>query len=141
MKSRRAAREKAFQILYSADVVEREWEEEKVRTIENSLSLVPEGKEKEYLLDVVNGVLSCKKEIDRLISKASEHWKMERMSAVDRNILRVAVYEMLYRGDIPVKVSITEAVELAKKFGGTDSPSFVNGVLDGIAKILKGFDE
>lgn len=137
MKSRRAAREKAFHILYSVDVIGEKGEEAKNKIIEYHLASVPDGKEKEYLIDTVRGVLRYKGEIDELISRVSENWKLDRMSVVDRNILRIAVYEMLYRGDIPVKVSINEAIELAKKFGEIDSPSFVNGVLDGIAKVLR----
>ncbi len=71
-------------------------------------------------------------EIDGLIKRFSEHWRLERMSIVDRNILRLAVFELLNRPDIPAKVSINEAVDLGKKFGSEDSGSFINGILDGI---------
>ena len=69
-------------------------------------------------------------EIDGLIGKHTQHWRMERMATVDRNVLRLAIYEMLYRDDIPPVVSINEAIELAKTFGGSESGRFVNGILD-----------
>ena len=72
-------------------------------------------------------------QIDLLIQKTSTNWKLERMARVDRNILRLAVYEILRRADVPVRVTLNEAVELGKKFGSEESSAFVNGVLDRIA--------
>jgi len=80
----------------------------------------------------VVGVWEQKEELDRLIRKASKHWRLERMPIVDRNVLRIALYEVLYLKDIPPKVSIDEAVELGKKFGTDESGAFINGVLDSI---------
>jgi len=87
--------------------------------------------------ELVLGVWENKEDLDRLISRASKNWRIERMSRVDRNILRVAVFEVVYAGDIPPKVSIDEAVELGKKYGAEDSGAFVNGVLDSIYNQLK----
>jgi len=83
---------------------------------------------------VVRGVLERRAEIDELISGTSENWAIERMSAVDRNILRLAVYELLFIPDVPRNVTLNEAVELGKKYGTEDSGAFVNGILDRIAK-------
>ena len=75
-----------------------------------------------------------KKEIDSMIAKYATNWQIDRMAVIDRNVLRFAAYELLYNKDIPPKVSINEAIDIAKKFGGPDSGKFVNGVLDKINK-------
>jgi transcription antitermination factor NusB len=93
-------------------------------------SFSPPKEIREFSRDLVLGVWKNKEDLDKLISRASKNWRIERMSRVDRNILRVAVFEVLYMGDIPPKVSIDEAVELGKKYGTEDSGAFVNGVLD-----------
>ncbi len=81
---------------------------------------------------LVTGVCEKKEELDRLISRASRNWRLERMPRLDKIILRLAAFEMLFMEDIPPKVSINEAVEMGKKFGGEDSGGFINGVLDNI---------
>jgi len=81
---------------------------------------------------LVLGVVENRDEIDRRISRSSKNWRLDRMSRVDRNILRVAVFEVMYMKDIPPKVSIDEAVELGKRFGTEESGAFINGVLDRI---------
>jgi len=87
---------------------------------------------KAFSIQLVCGVCEKKEELDQIISKASINWRIERMSRVDRNILRIAVYEILFMDDIPPKVSIDEAVELGKKYGTEESGAFVNGILDKI---------
>jgi transcription antitermination factor NusB len=89
-----------------------------------------------FSIKLVQGVCEKKEEVDRLIRTASQNWRLERMPILDRSILRMAVFEMLYMADIPPKVSIDEAVELGKKYGGQDSGSFLNGVLDRVYSIL-----
>jgi transcription antitermination protein NusB len=79
---------------------------------------------------LINGVYAYREQIDRMIVGASENWRLERMSIIDRNILRIAVFEMLYCLEIPPKVSINEAIDLGKTFGSPDSGAFINGVLD-----------
>jgi N utilization substance protein B len=79
---------------------------------------------------LVRGVHLHRVEIDEVIASASEHWRLDRMSIVDRNILRIALFEMLYCPDVPPKASINEAIDIGKKFGSEDSGSFINGVLD-----------
>ena len=85
---------------------------------------------------LIEGVSARKSEIDNLIVSASEHWRIERMSIVDRNILRIALFEMLHCPDIPPKVSINEAVDLGKTFGSAESGAFINGILDHILEDL-----
>lgn len=89
-------------------------------------------KAKPFFLRLVDGVKTCQDEIDRLIERFSDNWKISRMSGVDRNLIRMAVYELLYCEDIPSKVSINEAIDIGKKFGTEHSSAFINGILDGI---------
>ena len=87
-----------------------------------------------YAKDLFQGTIEHKDEIDTLIRSKAEHWRLERMPAVDRNILRLAVFEFMYQMDVPKLVVINEAIELAKRFGSGDSGRFVNGLLDGLLK-------
>ena len=88
----------------------------------------------DYGKSLVTGTLEHREEIDRLIREQAEHWRLERMPVVDRNILRLAVYEFLYETDVPKLVVLDEAIELAKRFGSEQSGRFVNGLLDGLLK-------
>lgn len=88
----------------------------------------------EYAQTLVEGTQQHLEEIDDIIRRQAEHWRLERMPAVDRNILRLAVYEFLYETDVPQLVILDEAIELAKEFGTEQSGRFVNGVLDGVLK-------
>jgi N utilization substance protein B len=90
-----------------------------------------------FMEALVNGALRAKPDIDERISKYSERWRLERMPAVDRNILRMAIYEMM-QGQTPAPVIIDEAIELARRFSGEESAPFVNGVLDSVRKDLEG---
>lgn len=85
--------------------------------------------------ELVHGTLKHLEEIDLVLQEAAEHWKMDRMAAVDRNILRCAVFEILHRSDIPAAVTINEALEIAKKYSTLESVSFINGLLDKVAHI------
>ena len=87
---------------------------------------------KPFSKELVLGVCAYLKELDGLIGETSENWRLERIAKVDRSILRLAVYELLHRDDIPPKVSINEAVDLGKKFGTEESGGFINGILDKI---------
>jgi len=127
--------------------------EQRVRTIEMDIErrvrkwLRPRRKDPDldelckFALDLVQGVNDFREEIDRRIRSLSEHWRLERMSIVDRNILRLSAYEVLYRPDIPPKVSLDEAVELAKEYGDEKSSAFVNGILDKLAEHRLGKQE
>jgi N utilization substance protein B len=92
---------------------------------------------RDYAESLVHGVADRRADIDAVIERRSVNWRVARMAIVDRNILRLAVYEMLCSPDVPQKVAIDEAIELAKKFGSEDSRAFVNGVLDGVMQDLK----
>jgi len=95
---------------------------------------IPNEKAFEFAVELVKGITSHLKDIDNIIKKYTPSWPFERQNTTDRNILRIAVYEMFFRPDIPEIVSINEAIELAKIYGTDDSPAFVNGVLDSIYK-------
>ena len=94
----------------------------------------PAERDRTYVNEVIHGIGEKRRDVDRMISRYTENWDMERLGVLDRTVLRVAVYEMLFRGDIPPVVSINEAVEIAKAYSGKGSGRFVNGVLDGIQK-------
>ncbi|HIE43420.1 MAG TPA: transcription antitermination factor NusB, partial [Candidatus Omnitrophica bacterium] len=94
-------------------------------------------KGQKFAKELIEGTLKNLKLIDSTISRFSRHWRMSRISIIDRNILRLACYEMIFRDDIPNAVSIDEAIELSKKYSTDESKLFINGVLDGICKSLK----
>jgi N utilization substance protein B len=85
---------------------------------------------KAFAEDLVAGTLAHREEIDSLIARYAEHWRFSRLALVDRNILRVATYEFLFHKEIPEKVILNEAIEIAKQYGSEDSGRFVNGILD-----------
>ncbi len=132
---RTRARHSALQVLYTSEI-QGSFPSE-VATSERFLS--EDGKDlSDYARKLVEGVEAHQIEIDSLLASTSENWSIARMSIVDRSILRLAAYEMTYVDDVPVSVSINEAVEMAKGFGGEDeSPRFVNGVLGRIAALLE----
>ncbi|NLU37244.1 MAG: transcription antitermination factor NusB [Clostridiales bacterium] len=125
--ARKSAREAAMSLLYQRIFTERYDIEEFKSMVDSKLEL--DNKDKEYIEDILTGSKQHMDEIDDIIREYSKGWKFERISKVDLSILRLALYEILYRDDIPVSVSINEAVELAKKFGGDRTSSFVNGIL------------
>jgi len=86
----------------------------------------------EYARELITEICRLRAEVDRLLVAHSHNWRLERMSLVDRNILRIAVYEMKYRQDVPAKVAINEALEIAKYYSIQDSVAFVNGILDAV---------
>jgi transcription antitermination factor NusB len=133
MGKRRRARELAIQVLYHFEYNPGDPEESFATVCK---SFLPPKEVRPFAKDLVLGVWRNKEDLDKLIGRASKNWRIERMSRVDRNILRIAVFEVLYMGDIPPKVSIDEAVELGKRFGTEDSGAFVNGVLDYIYTTL-----
>ncbi len=92
----------------------------------------PPQKARPFFIQLVTGVLEAKPQIDTLIERFSKNWRVHRMSCVDRNIMRVAVFEMLFCQDIPPKVSINEAIDVGKKFGTEESGAFINGIIDSI---------
>ena len=122
--SRRAARERILKLLFQRDF----------RSVSLTELLEEQPTDDTYVREVIGGLEEKLPEIDRIIAQRAEGWRLERLHSVDRNILRLAVYELCYREDIPPQVAINEAVELAKKYGGEHSPAFINGILDRIWK-------
>jgi N utilization substance protein B len=92
----------------------------------------PSGEVKPFFLRLVKGVLAVRQDLDAVIERFSSNWRLSRMSAVDRNVLRIGAFELLYCRDIPAKVAINEAIEIGKKFGTEESGAFINGILDSI---------
>jgi transcription antitermination factor NusB len=134
MGKRRRARELAIQVLFHMEYNPGDPGESFDRVCE---SFGPPKEVRAYSREVVLGVWEKKADLDRLIRKSSKNWRVERMTRVDRNILRIAIYEVVYRKDVPPKVSIDEAVELGKRYGTEESGAFINGILDHIYNELK----
>ena len=133
MGKRRKAREIAIQVLFHLEF-NPEDPDEAFQSIQDNFSVLKSARD--FSRSLVRGVFDNKDKIDAKISKASKNWKIERMPRLERCILRLAVFEILHIDEIPPKVSIDEAVELAKRFCGEESGSFVNGVLDNIYNTL-----
>ncbi len=129
MSRRRRSREFAIQVLYQLEINQQTVQETLTQFQKNYL---PKGERDEFLERLVHGVLEHRKEIDRLIKQYSKNWQLDRMSLIDRNILRLAIFELMHCEDIPPKVTLNEAIELGKKFGSEESGRFVNGILDRI---------
>ena len=135
MASRRLAREHALQVLFQIDmtgdapdaVFELHWRGRKV-----------DAATREFAERLARGAIADSVRIDALIRSASENWRLERMAIVDRNVIRVALYELLHERETPTAVVLDEAIEIAQRFGGEESGQFVNGVLDAIRKTLDG---
>jgi transcription antitermination protein NusB len=133
MASRRKSREFALQMLFQWDIGD--------HRPDHVLSTFFAGRETDpevmsFARSLFEGTLDEVARIDPMIREQSEHWRVERMPAVDRNLLRLAIFELLHHPETPVAVVIDEALELARKFSGENSVEFVNGVLDGVRKKL-----
>ena len=135
MRKRTQAREDALKILYQSEIVRREiLDAAKIYWSEfNKVDSVVQ----KFADRLILGVKDNLDPIDQYISKYATNWQLKRMAVIDRNILRIGVYELFYASDIPPKVTINEAVELAKKYGDVESSKFVNGILDKIHKTEK----
>jgi N utilization substance protein B len=134
MSARRKGRELALQVLYQLDM-SGESSEQALRTFADSFEHTPGARE--FGETLVRGVLDRREQIDASIAQASEHWRLERLSRIDANVIRIAVYEMTTPPGLPLQIAINEAIEVARKFGTTDSAAFVNGVLDAVGKRLQ----
>ena len=130
--TRRETREHVFLMLFRKDFHEAKELDEQIELYISELEK-PTIEEYSYLTSRFQAIVAKLEEIDTILSEASSGWKLNRMGKVDLTILRLAVYELRFDDDIPGKVAINEAVELAKKFGGDESPSFINGVLAKLA--------
>ena len=130
---RREMREHIFKLLFLREFNEAAEMPEQIKLyFDNMEELAPA--EQAYIVDKYNKIQEHLEEIDQLLNEISTGWKTKRMGRVDLNILRLAVYEMKYDEDVPVKVAINEAVEIGKTFGGEDSASFINGILGKVAR-------
>ena len=131
---RRQGREKAFQVLYGMHFWSQPDHPHLIRTFDHFVG--SHGEEltpgNAFALDLVNGVLKTLPELDAIIAAHSKNWRLERIAKIELTILRLSLYEMLHRDDVPDKVAINEGIELAKKFGDHRSSGFVNGILDAI---------
>lgn len=143
MANRRQGRELAMQFLYASDFCSSDTEPraslsltEKMNQFFLALDRPPGTEVRVFAQELICGCLRHCQEIDARIAASAANWQIQRIAAMDRAILRLAIYEMLFRNDIPPVVSINEAVELAKKFSTAESGKFVNGVLDHIRKEL-----
>jgi N utilization substance protein B len=130
--SRRKSREYALQLLFQTDFIGREPDSSDFREFWSDKN--EQEPIRRFTEDIVKGTISQISELDTVIEKITKNWLLQRMAAVDRNILRLAAYEILHRDDIPSAVTINEALEVAKKFSSQDSVAFINGVLDRLAK-------
>ena len=126
--TRREIREQVFKMLFRVEFYNQEETSEQIALCEDDACSWKE-KDKTYIFEKVEKISEKLEEIDAKINEVSEGWKTGRMGKVDLTLIRLAVYEMLYEEDVPAKVAINEAVELAKQYGTDNSPSFVNGVL------------
>ena len=126
--TRREIREQVFKMLFRVEFYNQEEMSEQIALCEDDACNWKE-KDKTYIFEKVEKISEKLEEIDAKINEVSEGWKTGRMGQVDLTLIRLAVYEMLYEEDVPAKVAINEAVELAKQYGTDNSPSFVNGVL------------
>jgi len=135
MRKRTQARECTLKILYQAEMTRRE-----ISVASEIFWKESSAKDKNifgFTERLIKGIESSCKAIDDKISQHATNWQLKRMAVIDRNVLRIGVFELLFAGDIPPKVSINEAVELAKKYGDMESSKFVNGILDKIHKLEK----
>lgn len=130
--TRRGLREQVFMMLFRVEFHDMEEMSEQISMYEEAVEQCSD-KDKEYITNKVNNIVAKLEEIDAAVNEVSEGWKTRRMGKVDLTLIRLAVYEMKYEEDIPVKVAINEAVELAKQYGTDDSPAFINGVLAKLA--------
>ena len=131
MGKRRKSREFALQVLYQQSITKQD-----AALILNQIRgrFLHEEADDAFAEEIVRGVIGQANVLDEVIGRYSEHWRLDRMSLIDRNILRIATFELLFRDDIPPKVTINEAIDLGKRFGSEDSGGFINGLLDRIRK-------
>ena len=127
-RERRRARSKALQVLYEIDSVNHPAEEVLARYGEELSS-----EAREFMKTLVRGTLESREEIDVMVAESAPEWPISELAVIDRNILRLSLWELLIWGETPVKVAINEAVELAKRYGSDSAPRFVNGVLGTLA--------
>ena len=131
MGKRRSSRELALKFLYQSELNAGNIDEQMKLFLERNSS---QGEVEAFMKELVISILKQMKEIDKIIQKFSDNWMLDRMTVIDRNILRMGTCELLFNFSTPPKVAINEAVDIAKKYGNEDSPEFINGILDKIYK-------
>jgi N utilization substance protein B len=136
MTSRRKARECALQMLFQWDLG-KDAVEKVEQLFWSNTRRIEDDAQRAFANQLFLGAVAAAEEIDRLIASHAEHWRMDRMPAVDRNILRLAIYEMTHYRETPPAVVINEALEIARRFSGDESVQFINGVLDSVRKELE----
>ncbi len=138
MSSRHLARSIALQSLYEWDFAEKKKEIGGIIG-KNIEEFNDDVKDKDFVYDLAQGVVSNAKELDKIISEAAPEWPLEKITTIDRNVLRMGLYELIYgnKEEVPPKVAINESIELAKQFGGSSSGRFVNGVLGTVYKEIE----
>lgn len=140
MGTRRKAREAALQFLFQDDFTaegSHQGEEITDRFAQFCLLYQISNKARPYAIELLCGIQNRRDELDRIIGENAVNWRLERIAIMDRNLLRVGVYEMVFAEEVPPQVAINEAVEIAKRFGSGDSPGFINGVLDAVKNLQK----
>ena len=136
---RRKAREYALQLLFQLDIRK---EKPSAAVLKQFwMEYQPDDEIRDFAEEIIKGTHKHLLKINKLIRECAKNWSLDRMAVVDRNVLRMAVYEILYRMDIPASVTINEAIEIAKKFGTEESGAFVNGILDSVARTTGKHDE
>jgi transcription antitermination protein NusB len=136
---RRKAREHALQILFQLDIRK---EKPSAAVLKHFWAEYdPDEEVRDFAEEIVKGTFKYLPKINDLIHQCAKNWSLDRMAVVDRNVLRMAIYEILYRMDIPTSVTINEAIEIAKKFGTDESGAFVNGILDRVARLTGKLEE
>lgn len=132
MRLRSKAREVALHLLYQIEIAKVDFQD----AFQNYLEKQPQREEvRDFSYCLVEGVVKNLEHIDSLIKKYVKNWEIDRMAVIDRNVLRLACFELIYLDEVPPKVAINEGIELAKRFGDVDSPRFINGVLDKVYKM------
>ena len=131
---RRRGRERALQALFSLEAVAPSDLPTGLARFWDSIEEEADGFVRAFAEEIVRGVVTDREAIDDAIQAQSANWRLDRMARIDRNVLRIGTWELL-RTDVPGKVAINEAIEIAKAFGGEGSPAFVNGILDRVAKV------
>ena len=135
MRVRTRARELALQFLFQMDFQGESYREELERFLDEHLEGKPGAEEaRAYAIRLVDGVRANTKRINQLIQDAARNWDLERMAGIDRNALRIGVYELIFNNDVPMRVAINEAIELGKRYSTEASGAFVNGILDRIRR-------
>ena len=129
MATRRRGREAALQLLYAVEMTHADVDEVLGSSWAHALTA---ARTREFTGVLLRGVIASRDEIDALIREWSANWSLERIGLVERNILRFAIYELMFMPEIPPNVTINEAIEVAKRYGADDAPSFINGILDRI---------